>query len=276
MPSHLRLIRADLAGLEGQVKNLFFFAAEQRQHPMRRQSGEWLGEGEIVGELGPRLLLPGSHPRFQAAAGPHGVAKSANEVGVLGKTFDQDGPGALQNGRRVRHTPVRIDEGGRRDVWVDRRIAKQASGEGLESGLPGHLGLAVTLGLKGQIDVLKPYFGIGCHDPSPQSIVELALGHDRLQDRLTPRLQLSQVSQPFLQHAQLGVVEGARHLLAISGNEWNGGPAVEQINGRLDLPVTDSELVGDPRINGCGHSPDQPSPGRPGALDPTRAWATRP
>ncbi len=65
-PGSQRHGRARLAGLEGQAKDAFFLAPEQSQNPMRWQPGERLGEVEVVGKLGPGLLLAVPHPRFQA------------------------------------------------------------------------------------------------------------------------------------------------------------------------------------------------------------------
>ena len=59
-------------------------------------------------------------------------------------------------------------------------------------------------------------------------------------------LQLAQVAQALLEHAQLRVVEGAGGLLAVAGDEGHGGPAVEQLDGRLDLPLLRVQLACNP------------------------------
>ena len=73
---------------------------------------------------------------------------------------------------------------------------------------------------------------------------------DRLEHRRAPLLQLPQVAQPLLERAQLGVVEGAGHLLAVSRDERHGRAAVEQLDGRGHLPLAHAELVGDPTGDG--------------------------
>ena len=68
---------------------------------MRGQAGEGLGEVEVVGELAPGLLLALPHLGDQPPAGPHPLPQVADQVGVLGETLDQNGPGALQRGGGV-------------------------------------------------------------------------------------------------------------------------------------------------------------------------------
>ena len=105
---------------------------------------------------------------------------------------------------------------------------------------------------------------------------------DRLQDRRPPLLQLPQVAQPLLERAELGVVEAAGHLLAVPGDEGDGGAAVEQVDGRLHLVLADAELLRDPlvdRVRHCRHGSHLPvkhSARRPAGRTYFTAPAVRP
>ena len=84
-------------------------------------------------------------------------------------------------------------------------------------------------------------FSAGLLVPLLERVVELALGLDRLQDRGPPLVQLPQVTQPFLERPQLGVIQRPGHFLAVAGDERHRGPAVEQLHGRRDLALPDGE-----------------------------------
>ncbi len=248
-----------LLGLQREGEDLLLLAAEHRQDAVRGQLGEGLGEVEVVGELGARLLLVVADPRDEAATRPHLLAQAADEVGVLGEALDQDGPRALQRGGGVRDALLGVDEGRRGRLRVDRGVGEQPVGERLQPRLPGDLRLGAALGLVREVDVLQARLGVGRHDLRFQRLVELALGADRLQDRRAPLLQLAQVAQPVFERAQLRVVEHLGRFLAVAGDERHGGAAVEQLDGRLHLALAHAELIGDLLMNGDRHDPGPPS-----------------
>src|SRR5690606_21684914 len=74
---------------------------------------------------------------------------------------------------------------------------------------------------------------------------QLALLVDELEYRLAPLLQLAQVAEPLFQLPQLGIVEAAGGLLAVTGDEGNGGTLVKQGDRRCDLLGPDAEFGGD-------------------------------
>ena len=180
----------------------------------------------------------------------------SDEIGVLGEALGQDRAGALRGGGSIGYPHVGVDKGSRHHLRIARRIAQQPIGERLEAGLLGDLRLGAALGLVRQVDVLEPRLRLGRHDLVAQLVVELSLGCDRLKDRRAPILQFTNVTQPFLEGAQLGVVERAGRFLAVPSDEWHGGAAIEQLDRRSDLPFTHAQLVGDPRMNGCVHRTD--------------------
>ena len=213
---------------------------------MRRQLGQRLGEGEVVGELRAGLLLALPDGRAHGAPRPDPLAQLADQVGVLGEGLDEDGARTVEGRRDVRDALVGVDVLLRDGLRVVRRVGEQQVRERLQPGLAGDHRLGPALGLEGQVDVLQAGLRLGGHDLRRQGGVQLALAADRLQDGDPALLELAQVAQPLLQRPELGVVEAARDLLAVPGDERHGGPAVEQLDRGLDLPGLDVQLGGDP------------------------------
>lgn len=229
-----------------------------------RAGPEGLGEVEVVGELGARLLLALPHLGGQTPAHPHALAQLADQVGVLREPLREDRPGAVQRGLRVGDALVRVDERRRRGERVDRRVAEQALGQRLQARLARDLRLRAPLRLERQIDVLEPRLRLGAPDLRLDLLGELALLAHRFEDRRAPLLQLPQIAQPLLEGAQLRIVEHLGRFLAVAGDEGHRRPAVEQVDGGLDLPLPYAELLGDPAFDGpyegCRHDPVPPSP----------------
>ena len=238
-------LRSQLGGIQLEVEELFLLSAQHRQDPVRWQPGQRLGILEVVRELRAGLLLAVPYPRYEPATRPHPLPEHADQVGILGETLREDRPRAVQGGRHVRHALrlVHIGTGGllRVCAWVGEKLV----GQRLEAGFAGYLRLRPALWLIGEVDVLEARLGISRHDLRFKRLVQLALGTDRLQDHRAPFRQLTQVPQPLLQRPQLRVVQCARRLLAVAGNERHGGPAVEQIDSRRHLTRTDAEFSGD-------------------------------
>ena len=141
--------------------------------------------------------------------------------------------------------------GGLRDIYWERgsllriagRLAQESVGQRLQACFLGDLRLGPTLGLVGQVEVFEPCLGVGGVDLERQLVAELALLADAVEDRLAPVLQLTEVAQALLQGAQLGIVQGAGDFLAVARDEGNGGTAVEQLDGCLNLPFLNIQFV---------------------------------
>ncbi len=202
---------------------------------MRRELGERLGEGEVVGEFGSLLLLAAPDAGLRASSRPHLLAQRPDQVGVLGEPLDQDGTGTVQRCGDI--GDALAEERRRSRLRVHRRVAEQALGQRLQARLAGDLRLGAPLGFVRQVDVLQAGLRVGGEDLGAQRVVQLALRLDRLQDRL-------------LQVAQLCVVERPGGLLAIPGDERDGCPAVEQLDGHPHLPLADPELFSDLLVDG--------------------------
>ena len=137
-------------GIQVEVEHLLLLAAEQRQDAVRGQPGERLGEIEVVGELGARLLLALAHPGDQPAARPHPLAQHADQVRVLGEPLDQDRPRAVQRRRGVGHALVRVDVGRGRLLRVASGVGQQRSASGSSPASRAICALVRRFGLNGR------------------------------------------------------------------------------------------------------------------------------
>ena len=240
-------------GLEGEVEDLLLLTAEHGQHPVRGQPGVGLGQVEVVGVLGSGALLALPDGRDDPAPDPHPLAQGPDQVGVLGEPFDQDRAGPLERGRGVGDAELGVHEAGRELLRIAGGVAQQPFGQWLEPLFAGDHRLGPALGLVGQVDVLQPRLGVGGQDLRLELGLELALRADRVEDRDPALLQFAQVDEPFLEGAQLRIVQGAGHLLAVPGHERHGGAVVEKTDRRRHLPLLDRELFGDPLLDRLDH-----------------------
>lgn len=227
----LLVLRPALRGLlrfDAELQHFFLLAPEHGQNPVGRQAGKRLGEGEVVGELGPVVLPPGPDRRGQPALAPQPLPKLADQVGILGVPLDQDRASPIQGCGRV--GIALSDEGRRRRGRFERRISQQPISQWFQPGLPGELGLGPAFLLERQVDVFQPGLGVGGADALAHGVVKLALAFDRLEDRGPAFLQLAQVTKPLLQRSELNVVQAAGGLLAVTRHERHGGPGVQQVH----------------------------------------------
>ncbi len=238
-------VRARLVGLGGHREDLLLLPAQQCEHAVRGELRHRFGEVEVVGELGALGLLALAHRGGDPAARPHPLAQLADQVGVLGEPFDQNGARPGQGGVGVGDPGVGVDERLRGALRVLRRVVQQGVRQRFEPGLPGDLALRPPLRPVRQVDVLQPRLLPGGPDAGLQLRRELALRTDRVEDHRAAVLQLPQVPQALLQRAQLGVVERPGRFLAVARDERHRRAVVEQRDGRGDLPGADAELVGD-------------------------------
>ena len=92
------------------------------------------------------------------------------------------------------------------------------------------------------VQVVEGDAGLRSFDGSPQLLGQLSLGLDGLQDLLFLFLQVSQRGQSHSQSTQLFVVQRARGLFPVAGDERNGAAFVDQLHGGVHLPVLNAEF----------------------------------
>ena len=127
---------------------------------------------------------------------------------------------------------------------VEARVGKQLVGQRLQPRFAGHHALGAALGLEGQVQVFQLLFGGRGVDGGQQFGRHLALLGDAFDHGGAAVFQLAQIAQARLQLAQLDVVQAAGHFFAVTGDEGDGGAAIEQFHGGLDLLRADTDFSG--------------------------------
>ena len=135
-------------------------------------------------------------------------------------------------------------------LWCQLGMAEQPIGQRLQSRLDGDLPLGAAFGFVGQVEIFQPGLGVGGQQIGAQGGRQVALLLDGVEDDGAPLLEFAQVAEPLLQVAQLGVVEAAGHLFAITGDEGNRGPFIQQADGGFDLCGFGVEFGGDDVTDG--------------------------
>ncbi len=171
------------------------------------------------------------------------VAQAAQKRGIFGQPFRHDIPRAFQCRFRIRHRLGQIPR--RKHRRLRPPVGKNGIDQALQPVFPRDHRLGAPLWLVGQVDVFQLRLGDSLGDRARQRIGHLALLGDRPCNRRPPRLQLAQVSQPFGQVAQLGVVKPARHLLAIPRDEGDRRAFVQQGDRGAHLIGVGADLGGD-------------------------------
>ena len=133
------MLSAPWVGVQVEVDDLLFLAAQQGQDPMRRQLGERFGELEVVGELGACLLLAIAHARDDAPLRPHLLAQPADQVRVFDEALDEDRAGAVERGIGVRHVLPCVDVARGGGLGTGGGIRQQLIGQWFETRLAGDL-----------------------------------------------------------------------------------------------------------------------------------------
>ncbi len=241
-----RRLRLDL-----QVEHLFLFAAEHRENTVRRQPVQRLAEIEIVLEFFAFGFLASSNRGRHPPVRPHLLAQLADQIGVFGEFFHQNGARAVERGCGIGHVLFGIDKARGHDGRIALRLRQQKLGQRFETGLLRDLRLGAALRLERQIDILQPSLAVGGQDGRFQRGIELALFADRIEDGGTARFELAQIGQALFQVSQLCIVEAARDFLAVSRDKGNGGTVVEQRHRRVDLLLAHAELFRDLSIDIC-------------------------
>ena len=102
------------------------------------------------------------------------------------------------------------------------------------------------MGLNGQVEVFEPLGVVGRADRGGELVGELALGLDRLEDRLLPLGQLAEPADAELDLADRHLVQVAGPLLAVAGDERDRVALVEQLDDALHLNAPDLQVLRDP------------------------------
>src|SRR5690606_16128521 len=129
----------------------------------------------------------------------------------------------------------RLEIAGRVLFRIQGAVGQQRFGQGNQSGLGRDLRLVAAPLLVGQLPVFQPALVLRLQAGLQQFRRHLALLLDRRNDRGAPVFQFAQVTQAFLQQAQLDVVQPAGGFLAVARDEGHGRALVEQGDGGGNL-----------------------------------------
>ena len=124
-------------------------------------------------------------------------------------------------------------------------LGKEKDGQGLEPLLLCDGGPGAALGPEGQIDVLEDRHRLGGANLRLQLFrQELALAQG-FEDGLAALVELGELLQAVADRGDGHLVEGARGLFAITGDEGHRAPLVEKAGNGMDLAGRKAELTGD-------------------------------
>ncbi|MNX87683.1 hypothetical protein D3C86_1196150 [compost metagenome] len=232
---------------------------------MRLNPRDRLGEGVVLGVLALRILglgrLLGAEQPFVEDDAPG----AAPQVGVFGRFFGEDVPGAREGVLGARHVLVGRDEAARGNQGRLGGRALHELGERSESPLLGDHGAGPALGAVGQVQVLEGRELVGALDLAPQFVAEHPLLCKRGEDRRAALFEGAQARKGLLQGAELALVEAAGRFFAVAREEGDGVALIEQGNGLLGLRAGEAELLGEGLGHGgvfdvLGHATSMPHP----------------
>ena len=178
------------------------------------------------------------------------MTQFGQQVGVFSEAFHQDVLGTVEGGFGVFYAFVGADVSGGFGVRVEGRIIEQRIGERFEAGFDGDLAFGAALGFIGQIQVFEAGFAVGGQQFALQLRGQFALLLNAFEDGGTTVFHLAQVAQALFQIAQLGVVQCAGDLFAVTGNKRHGGAFIQQGNGSRYLLRADAQFFGKAQSNG--------------------------
>ncbi|OQA37582.1 MAG: hypothetical protein BWY56_00833 [Acidobacteria bacterium ADurb.Bin340] len=213
-------------------EDVLLLAPAHGQHPMGRHLPQGLLEVpiglEAQGGLIPLLLLP--QGGLQDAVLQECLAHPRAVVGVLRQALRQDVPGPLHAlGGRLQAFLVLLHEGcGQHQGIRAGSIGQQGLQQRLQAPLPGLRGLGALLGLVGEVEILQLRLGPGALDAGLELLGELALLLDGLEHRLPALQQFLEVGHPVLDGPDRDLVQGARGLLPVPGDEGHRVPFLQQ------------------------------------------------
>ena len=226
-------------------QDAFLFAAANREHTVRRNTAERLGEIVVVLELGDLGFLSHDRACGHAALAAREVAHPAAQLGILGNALAQDVPRAGECVVRRWHLALRADKlhGPRHGSLVVDRVVPDQVREWLEPPLARDDRPGAALRLEGKVKVLERLLRRHGVELRAELRRQLALLVDGLPDCGSPFAELPQVFGPLLDGAQLCLVEPAGGFLAIPCDKGKGVALGEQLEGAGHLADGERELL---------------------------------
>lgn len=126
---------------------------------------------------------------------------------------------------------------------LDKELGHQEIGERLEPLFAGDGGLGPARWFEGQVEVFETRPVKAGVDFGAQFASELALLLDGVENAVAALGQGGEVLGAFVHRFELGFVEIAGDVLAVTGHEGDGGSRVEQLDGALHLFVLQRDFL---------------------------------
>ena len=211
--------------LEGE--HAFLGAAANGEHAVGGDFGGGLGVAGVHLELAFGIWNAFDGAAGDAAFGEHHDAHGLAEIGVLADHFGHDVAGALEG-----------FHGGQSELGGEFRegggvgLIPEVEGERFEALIAGDGCLGAALGLVGEVEVLELGLFESGFDFGFQFGRELALLLDGREYGFAAVFEIAEVFKLLLDIADLDFIEIAGDLLAIAGDEGDGGAAIEEFDDR--------------------------------------------
>ena len=196
---------------------------------MRGDGAQGLGGVEVVAELRTLLLLAGDDGGGRGAGLVEERAQLGAQVGVLGDLLRDDVARAGERGLGVGDL-LRLVDVGRGDLlWGEGRLlGEQVGGERGEAALAGDLGAGAALGAVGQVDVLEAGERLAGLDLRAELVGKEAALLERGEDGGAAVVERAEAVEGVANRGDRDLVELAGGLLAVAGDEGDGGAALEE------------------------------------------------
>ena len=223
--------------LDHEVQHALRLAAADGQHPVR---GDLLDRLPIVVIHLELFLLVfviitgvGHFAADDHALLEHGMAQQLANIGVVADGLGQDVARAFQRLLHAGDAFLGINK--RRRKCFERNaggfLRPQIIRERPQPAFPRDHGLSAAFGLVGKVQIFQLAFVERTLNTGFQFIGELALLLNRGQDSLLARNQLAEVGQLFFDGPDLDLIQIARSLLSIAGDEGHGRAFIQEFNG---------------------------------------------
>ena len=221
--------------------------AKERERAMRRHGADRFAVVVVVAEfLAFLALLAVDHRRHHAALVEQVMRAACQAISAVSPNCSERMSRAPSSAAFTSATPFSASTNSAASVCGSSfGSASSAVGERLEPGFAGDLRARAALRLVREIQVFEDLLAVGAFDRGAQFVGELALLADAREDRRAAVFEFAQIQQPFLEIAQLRIVEIAGHFLAIPGDERDGCAFIEELHGGGDLARLNGQLGGD-------------------------------
>ena len=241
--------------LDAHEQEALLFPASDGEHAVAGDRLERLAPVEVIAELlGVGLAVLAEHDlgHHRALLGEE-LAQPGARLGVVADALGEDVARAGQGVGSVLDAQllvlvVRVDELGGLAVEVDPRdgeVRLDEIGQRLQALFLGDGGTRAPLRPERREDVLQAVERLGLVDLRAQDIGHQLALLERLDDGGAAVVEGDQLLHALLDVLDLHLVERAGGLLAVAGDEGDGGAVGEEFGGGADLDGAQAELLGD-------------------------------